>query len=849
MLYNENFASMLRCIILPNLLPPTSAAMSPIHSFALAIVLLLANSVGLAQETAISDEEIRFFERKVRPVLVEHCYGCHSRQAKVLHGGLRLDDAAGWRKGGDSGPLLVAGAPESSLLIQSIRYDGELQMPPKGKLTEAEIGQLTEWVARGAHLPAQFAPEQTMTEQAEAELPQSKVDIESGRTFWSFQPARLQPLPQIQSTQWARNRIDQFVMAGMEKAALHPARPADPTTLVRRLVFDLTGLPPTPEQVQAFVTNPSPAVYDALLEQLLASGRYGEKWARVWLDLARYTDQTESWLLQEGQAHYYRDWVVDAFNNDIPYDEFITRQLAVDLLPGTTPEDLAALGFVGLSPTYWKELQLPCEVIKVIVADEWEERVDAVCSTFLGLTVACARCHDHKFDPIRSADYYAIAGVFASSRQVGRPLVPEDQYQPVRVAKEEIAKLEPELAKLKSQIAKRKQERDKQATNAKSTGGSAVVPTTVTAELTAEDVELQKKYDDTARRIAELKATPLYDAPLVNALSEESLYVERAGAKPQDGTRLVYRPGAQDLPLFSRGDPNRPGELVPRSFLSVLSPDGRPFRYGSGRLELAESITSQAASLAARVMVNRIWLAHFGQGLVTTPSNFGTQGARPSHPELLDDLTARFMANGWSIKWLHREILRSVTWQQSVVGSHAAELKDPSNQWLSHANRRRHDFEAWRDSMLVASGLMEVAHGGPASPLDALGNHRRTLYCTVHRRELSTTFQIHDFPDPNQHSPQRFSTTTALQGLYALNGPLLTEQSQALAARLEFEHPKDEAARIDRAHWLLFSRPATADERSLALAYLADATGDERRLRWQQYAHALLASSEALFLD
>ena len=280
----------------------------------------------------------------------------------------------------------------------------------------------------------------------------------------------------------------------------------------------------------------------------------------------------------------------------------------------------------------------------------------------------------------------------------------------------------------------------------------------------------QEKLEQLTSKVKELKSTPLFDAPLTNALSEESLYIERAGANPQDGTRLAYRPGPRNLPLFSRGDPNRPGEIVPRRFLTVLSQELRPFQNGSGRLELAYSITSDAASLAARVIVNRIWLAHFGQGLVSTPSNFGAQGSRPSHPELLDDLTARFIANGWSIKWLHREILLSATWQQSTQCSDHAKSIDPGNRWLSHMNRRRHDFEAWRDTMLKAAGVLDLTPGGPSRDLDELGNHRRTLYCTIHRRELSTTFQIHDFPDPNQHSPQRFSTTTALQGLYAQIG-------------------------------------------------------------------------------
>lgn len=803
---------------------------------------MLVGSVPVADDNEIAEEDIRYFERKIRPILVERCYSCHSSQAATLHGGLYLDSQEGVSRGGDSGPAVIHGRPEESLLIQSVEYKGDVQMPPKGKLPESEIRELMEWVRRGTPFPntsTEPTPERTV------------IDYEAGKKFWSFLPLREQSIPEVSNALWPVSRMDYFVLSAMEAQGLSPALPAEPSVLLRRLSFDLIGLPPTPEQVQAFESEPSLEAYRKLMDELLASPHYGEKWARMWLDLARYTDQTESWLSQEGEAHLYRDWVVRAFNDDMPYDEFVRRQLAVDLMPDSKPEELVSLGFVGLSPTYWKELQLPCEVIKVIVADELEERIDAVCSTFLGLTVACARCHDHKFDPISASDYYALAGVFASSRQVGRPLVSEDAYAPARAAKEEVAKLEPEQQKLQAEIKKRQQEIDKlvSAKNPEPEEQSVDKQDGSANQAVVELEALERKLTEMTDRIAVLRATPYYDAPLANALSEESLYVERAGEKPENGTKLVYRPGPQDLPLYIRGDPNRPGEIVPRGFLKVLTPESKTFRSGSGRLELAEAITTDAASLAARVLVNRIWLAHFGQGIVSTPSNFGTQGGTPSHPELLEDLSARFIANGWSIKWLHREILLSSTWRQSVDISEEARAIDPNNRLLSHFNRRRHDFEAWRDAMLVASGGMDSSLGGLSVNLDQSGNRRRTLYCTVHRRELSTTFQIHDFPDPNQHSPHRFATTTALQGLYALNGPLLNEYAQDFANRLERLFPVDESARIDHAHRLVFSRPATPAEQQLGLEYLMDSTGEERKMLWRQYLHALLASNEALFLD
>lgn len=756
--------------------------------------------------------EYEHFERKIRPLLSEHCFECHSDQAKTLHGGLRLDSADGVAVGGDSGSLLVAGKPEESLFINAILYE-EMEMPPKGRLAEADIAELTEWVRRGAHFPP-----------AADQVPRTSngIDFEAGRQFWSFQPVHTQPLPEVADANWPRTRVDSFVLAAMEREGLTPAPRAQRATLMRRLSFALTGLPPTPERLAAFVHDDSAEAYDWLIDELLESPQYGEKWGRWWLDLARYTDRTASWLPQTSQAHLYRDWVVNAFNDDIPYDEFIHRQLATDLMPQTGAEDLPALGFLSLSPAYWKELKLPSELIKVIVADEWEERVDAVSRTFLGLTVACARCHDHKFDPISADDYYGLAGIFASTRHIERPLISDEAYEPVRVAKEQVSKLEKQVAELKQQKP---------------------LP--------------QDQIDELAATIEDLKtSTPLYDTPLANALAEESMYVVRAGEKPEQGTLLEYRPGPRDLPSFIRGDPNRPGPIVRRRFLTVLSDDQpKPYENGSGRLELAQSITTESQGLAARVLVNRVWLAHFNQGIVATPSDFGQQGGRPSHPELLDDLAARFIENGWSIKWLHREILRSETWQQSSAVEFDANHPDPENQWLSRANRRRLAFEEWRDAMLVVSGELDPTAGGPATPLDIATNHRRTLYSTIDRQDMSPTLMIHDFPDANQHSPMRTATVTPLQGLFAINAPLLQEQAQGLVSRLHQASLENDSNRIKQAYLWLFSRAPSARELQLGLAYLTAPRvgevpkGDTALARWQQYAHVLLASNEFIFID
>ena len=749
---------------------------------------------------------VEYFEKKIRPLLVNRCYACHSANAKTVHGGLRLDSAAALFRGGDSGVAVVPGKPDESPLIHAIQYkkDADIQMPPKGRLPDREIADLVEWVKRGAPFPIGTAS---------TDGPK-KIDFAAAKKFWSFRPAEKQPLPQTTNPDWPRQRLDYFVLAGMERQELKPSPEADRATLLRRLSFDLIGLPPTPEEVDAFVRDNSPTAYERQVERLLRSPHFGERSARMWLDLARYTDRTASWLYSTGQAHLYRDWVVKAMNDDVPYDQFIHRQLATDLMPSTKSDDVAALGFLGLSPNYWKELLLPSEIIKVIVADEWEERVDVVSRTFLGLTVACARCHDHKFDPITTKDYYALAGVFASCRIAERPLVGETAYEPAKKAREEVAKLDKQIAALKKKKP---------------------LPADEIAKLT--------------EQVASLKKTPHYDAKLVAAVIEESLHVERKGQRADQGTKLTYKPEPRDLNVFIRGNPNRLGEVVPRRFLTLFAGgDPQSYKQGSGRLELAKAITNDAASLTARVIVNRIWLAHFGRGLVSTPSNFGLSGERPSHPKLLDDLAAGLIENRWSLKQLHREMVLSATYRQSSRVTGPNIVRDPSNLWLSRMNSRRLEVEAWRDAMLFATGELDLSIGGPSVSLTDAANRRRTLYCTIHRREMSAMLLMHDFPDPTAHSPQRQTTTTALQGLYALNGPLLLNRAAALVRRLASE-TKDDADRIRLAYRLLYSRESTPREVEFGIQFLGDTSVGARDAAWVQYAHVLLASNELLFVD
>jgi hypothetical protein len=779
----------------------------------LILLFLLSGAPALAGEQSPTQADLAFFEARIRPLFAERCYACHSKSGKKQRGGLLLDSRTSFLKGGDSGPALIPGRPEESLLIRAVRYQHEtLHMPPKGKLADREIALLEEWVRRGAAIP-----------DAVASSPQPAANRQGARTFWSFQPPRLQQAPILKDHLKAQRRIDLFIQSEQEKRGLTPTSPASRQVLIRRAAFDLIGLPPTPEEIAAFVQGPAPDAYARLIERLLASPQYGERWARFWLDLARYCDVAESWMESKGQPYLYRDWVVRAFNEDLPYDQFVQRQLAADLMPEARPEDRAALGFLGLSPSYWKELKLDKEVIKTVVAEEWEERIQAVTSTFLGLTVACARCHDHKFDPITQNDYYALAGVFASIRQVDRPLLPDHLAVPVQQAHSRIQSVQEKIDKLKAQKPP--------------------------------PADAMKQLSDLRGQIEQVrKTTPQVDAPRVPGVEEASLYVLADGPHR---TKLEYKPGvAQDVAIQVRGNPSNIGPVVPRRFLDVLSSaSSRPFHQGSGRRELAQAIVSEGAPLAARVLVNRIWKHHFGAGLVETPSDFGAQGSRPSHPELLDDLTARFLANGWSIKWLHREIMLSATYQQSSIAEDrrsgaSPESVDPDNRWLWRMNRRRLEVEAWRDAMLAVTGALRLEPGGPPMDLGDSRNQRRTLYGTVKRRELSDLLRLNDFPDPTAHSPARLPTTTPLQQLFVLNSPFIEQQAAALVSRLKRDAPCRTEEKIHRAYLLLYGRAPTERQTDLAIDFLTQGRREKiTDAMWQQYAQALLASNEFLFID
>jgi hypothetical protein len=745
----------------------------------------------------VSPQAAEFFETKVRPVLAAHCYSCHG--SKRQRGGLRLDSRDAFTKGGDDGPVMVPGDPTHSALIRAVRHEGDVKMPPKEKLPDDAVAALTTWVQMGAPWPE---------EAAVAPVAGDVASVAAARaSHWAFQPVRQPALPAVQNAAWSQNPIDRFVLAKLEEKGLPPAPPADRRTLIRRVTFDLIGLPPTPEEVDAFVADAAPDAYEKLVDRLLSSPHYGERWGRYWLDVARYAD-TKGYVFEEERrypyAYTYRDYVIRAFNEDLPYDRFVAEQLAADKLSlGDDRRPLAAMGFLTLGRRFLNNAN-----------DIIDDRIDVVSRGLLGLTVACARCHDHKFDPIPQKDYYSLYGVFASSVEPkDPPTIADPEPTPQYLA------FQKELAALQADVSKFEEEHkeDLKARNRK-----------VRDELRA----LQRKVD--------------------------RLRVTHPGAPPQ-AMALVDAPTPTTPHVLLRGNPNNPGEAVPRQFLLVLAgPNRQPFQEGSGRLELARAIDSKDNPLTARVLVNRVWLHHFGNGLVRTPSNFGLRGEPPTHPELLDYLAWTFMDKGWSIKKLHRLILLSQTYRQAGVNDPRCEKVDPEDRLLWKMPGRRLDFEALRDSLLAAAGRLDLTPGGrPVDLVQTPFTTRRSVYGFIDRQNLPGLFRTFDFASPDASSPQRYETTVPQQALFLMNSPFVVEQARRLAARADVVARADGPARIDYVYRLIYGRAPDADEVALGLQFLDRARHEEGQAAvggkplsaWEKYAQALLASNEFTFVD
>ena len=773
-------------------LGPTSHPRSPqtttLHSLVFVGASLLATS-AIADEPALTKADIEFFESKVRPVLSEHCYPCHSHSADKIKAGLLLDSRDALLHGGNSGPAVVPGKPDDSLLIQAIRYtDEDLQMPPDdhgGKLTDRQIADLTEWVRRGAPDPR---------------VPLIGAGGKSyggvGRQHWSFQPVQKPAVPAVKNQAWVQSPVDAFVLARLEATGLAPNPLADKRTLIRRVTFDLTGLPPTEAEIQRFLADNSPDAFAKVVDRLLDSPAYGERMARYWMDVARYSDTKGDPPRRDDprfpHAWTYRDYLIEAFNSDKPYPQFITEQLAADRLVAEAeakakaakqerPDDqsiLAALGFLRLGNQHDGRRN-----------DIIDDRIDVTTKAFLGLTVSCARCHDHKFDPIPTKDYYSLYGVFANTTEA-------------RVAIREPA--------LKARLP----------------------VTDELADYMAKGRELMQRAEDLQQQFIEFRRSrtrnPEKRREIVRAegrLQREigNLEMNHPGV-PARAHAVSDVPNPKDYPVLIRGEVGNTGEMVPRRFLEILSPDPKNrsvWKKGSGRRELAQAIADPKNPLTARVLVNRLWQQHFGAGFVATPDDLGNMGGPPSHPELLDWLAARFVENGWSLKQLHRTMLLTSTYQQSSRTHPAGLAADPDNRLLWHFSLRRLDFEEIYDSLLAIAGTLDRTVGGkPVTAASDQFGKRRALYFLIDRHnppELLTQF---DFPNPDAPSGKRHATTVPQQALFLMNSPLVVETARKLTHRPDFAALDDDAQRVASLYLAIFQREPTAEETRLALGYV-----------------------------
>jgi cytochrome c553 len=900
-------------------------------------VLLVCSARGAGQtQTAPTPPPAQgatLFETKIRPLLAANCFACHGEAAMS---GLRVDSREALLRGGETGPAIVPGEPDKSTLLKAVQHaDGFPRMPRgRAKLAAADIDAIAEWIRAGAVWPGSGdAPPVPVASHERVITPEQ-------RAFWAFQPVRKPAVPPAQNEAWPRTDIDRFILARLERDGLSPVAAADKLTLIRRATLDLTGLPPTPAEVEAFLADASPSSFEKVVDRLLASPRYGEAWGRMWLDVARYGEDDYRSLDPKGRgfnpypnAHLYRDWVIRAFNDDVPYDQFVTAQLAADLLEG--PErvrHLPALGFLGLGPWYYDN-----GAVEITRADERHDRVDAVSRGLLGLTVGCARCHDHKYDPIPTKDYYGLAGVFLNTEYFEYPLAPNKVVEEYK-AKEKALKQKRELLseymatealqladtlafqsstymkaawQVTGEPKKDKQQvvdsekldyelfdrwlqflakrpvfypflKDWQALIAR--GGTAKEAATLADAfqtlligVVLEQREVKKENDNIKAR-ALPSSKPREPANLPNefktnddfcpgcGLELRSMSTERTALwgdvyrdnlDPDDAPGKTPRPGLLrftgwgleqrlggdrralidglrkdiaamekalppkfayvhgvrdleapvDLKVHVRGNPMRLGDTVPRGFLSVLDRERVTFSRGSGRLDLARSITAQP--MALRVIVNRVWKEHFGTGLVNTPSNFGVNGERPTHPELLDYLTQYFVDHGLSIKALHREIMRSAVYQLSAAQQAAAFAKDSGNRLYWRANRHRMSAEQIRDAILFVSDAIDLRVGGPSLALTPLAN-RRTIYGKVSRYKLDEFLQLFDFPSPSQTAEQRFSTNVPLQRLFFMNSDFVQQHAERLA-ELVADEP-DDAARIEKVYLRIYGRRPTAEE-------------------------------------
>lgn len=790
------------------------------------------SSIALAQ-TELTAEQTRFFETSIRPLLIDKCLKCHGSEKQW--GMLRLDSREAVLRGGETGPAIVSGKPEESLLIRAVRQSDEsLSMPPKEKLTDRQIADLVRWVEIGAPFPDS------------REIGKSRLRDPG---HWSFQPVVEHAFPQTKNIDWPNNPWDQWVLAKLEYQGMAPAQPASKRTLMRRVTFDLTGLPPSPVEISEFLADERPDAFARLIDRLLASPAYGERWGRHWLDVARYADSNG---LDENVAHgnawRYRDFVVSSFNQDQPYDQFLTEQLAGDLLSAADDDVrsrlLTATGFLALGPKVLAEVDETKMQMDII-----DEQLDTFGRVFLGLTLGCARCHDHKFDPIETADYYGLAGIFKSTRTMEHFKKVAKWHEnplPLAGAKAKRSEIEAAIA-LKKKTVQDLVERVDQPTKpapSNGTGSGAIEPKT--ADETKAELKRQR---------------------------EELVQLEQSLADVATAMG-VQEAAVVDVAIHVRGNPLKLGDVVPRRVPKVLAGKSAPVfdAQQSGRLELARWMVDPNNPLTSRVMVNRIWRWHFGKGLVRTPDNFGLLGELPTHPELLDGLAREFIRREWSINVLHRRLLEMATYQLDSNVAAVDFERDPENRLFSRAEVQRLDAEQVRDAFLFVSDSLDRTMQGSlltvknrayffdhtSKDLTDYGSRRRSLYLPVVRNNLYDMFQLLDFPDAAVPNGDRTTTTIAPQALLMMNSDLVAKCSTDFAASLAENPEQSEAARIQAAYVRAYGRDPTTGEvegchdflRAVEQAISNEGANEEdrRRRSWESLCHVMLSSNEFMYL-
>ena len=827
-------------------------------------------------ESNLTPEQLDFFESKIRPVLIENCYRCHATSEQSVRGGLSVENRDALRAGGESGAAIVPGDLQNSILWHAINYR-DYRMPPRGKLPANVIADFKTWIEMGAPDPRSNA----------GLVVKSKVtleDIEAGKSFWAFtQPKKVEPTVE-KFPAWGKTQIDRFVASKWEDQGIEPSQDCDPNILVRRLTFDLVGLPPTPEQRSTFLqdwkSSPEEAI-ERLADELLASKQYGERWGRHWLDVARYAETSgKESDVTFPNAWRYRDYVIDSFQKDKPYDQFLMEQIAGDLLPVSNDEQwnehLIATGFLAVGPKSLAE-QNP----RQFQADLIDEQIDTTTRVVLGLSVGCARCHDHKFDPIPQSDYYAIAGIFQSTQTLYggtrsiRNRQPSDWIRlPVQDPEASKPIMSPEdLAELKKELQERQQElaeaRRAQRTGANTPGLNANLLDQIVSQLRA--------------RISSVDAAGRPVSVCMGVQDHES---------------------ARNARVLVRGEIDQPAQEVDRGFVQVLGnlPKQLPANR-SGRLELAKWLVSHDNPLTARVMVNRIWQHLIGQGIVREPDNFGVSGPGPTHRELLDHLAVDFVEQGWSVKQMIRSIVTSRVYRLSTAYDPGRLESDPANLWIARGNVKRLNAEAIRDAMLTVSGSINLgppkssifasmgsafmgpngpqniplllAPGGnnddraanirrllggnlrnPAVSLLEVPNYHRSVYLPIGRNNLPRALDVFDFADPNSVTGTREVSNTADQALYMMNNPFVLELSDAFARRV-MQSTKDPQGRVDRAFQIAYGRSASIEEMNASLKFVRKAKesqdqvpADEALFKaWSQFCQALMAAAEFRILN